>query len=115
MTATFREPAVEGMEGAVYELDGSHVAKFWFAGSADALSRTADFYAALARSSARTGAIAALEMPAKVIWGTADRYLTTALGEERAARFKRGSFHPVEAGHWLQSDEPEIVAKEILS
>jgi pimeloyl-ACP methyl ester carboxylesterase len=79
------------------------------------MQMTADFYAALAVNSARLDAIAALDMPAKVIWGTGDGYLTTAMGEERATRFKRGSFHPVDAGHWLQSDEPEIVAKEILS
>ncbi|MDE1991124.1 MAG: alpha/beta hydrolase [Rhizobiaceae bacterium] len=75
----------------------------------------ARFYAALARNSARLGDLAALDMPVKVIWGTDDPYLTTAMGEERAAHFKKGSFHPITAGHWLQSDEPALVAKEILS
>ena len=54
-------------------------------------------------------------MPVKVIWGTDDPYLTTTMGEERASRFRHGTFHPVAAGHWLQSDEPALVAKEILS
>jgi haloalkane dehalogenase len=54
-------------------------------------------------------------MPVKVIWGTFDPYLATPMGEERATRFRHGSFHPIPAGHWLQSDEPELVAKEILS
>lgn len=79
------------------------------------MQMTADFHAALARNSARLDAVAALDMPAKVIWGIEDQYLTAAMGEERATRFRRGSFHPVDAGHWLQSDEPEHVAKEILS
>ncbi len=76
---------------------------------------TAQFYAELARNSGRLDEVAALDMPVKVIWGTADPYLATPMGEERAKRFKHGSFHPVAAGHWLQSDEPAQVAKEILS
>jgi haloalkane dehalogenase len=75
----------------------------------------AQFYAVLAANSARLDEVATIDAPAKVIWGTLDPYLTTPMGEERAARFGRGSFHPVAAGHWLQSDEPELVAKEILS
>jgi haloalkane dehalogenase len=75
----------------------------------------AQFYAVLAANSARLDEVTTIDAPAKVIWGTLDPYLTTPMGEERAARFGRGSFHPVAAGHWLQSDEPELVAKEILS
>lgn len=76
---------------------------------------TAQFYAELARGSARLGEVAALDTPVKVIWGMADPYFSVAMGEERARRFKHGSFHPVAAGHWLQSDEPALVAREILS
>ena len=76
---------------------------------------TAQFYSELARGSARLGEIALLDMPVKVIWGTADPYLGPAMGAERARQFKHGSFHPVAAGHWLQSDEPALVAKEMLS
>jgi haloalkane dehalogenase len=76
---------------------------------------TAQFYAELARNSLRLGEVASLDMSVKVIWGTDDPYLTTAMGEEMAGRFRNGTFHPVSAGHWLQSDEPALVAKEILS
>lgn len=75
----------------------------------------AQFYAELARNSLRLDQVAALDMPVKVIWGTDDPYLATPMGEERATRFKHATFHPVPAGHWLQSDEPALVAKEILS
>ncbi|MFC5923065.1 phosphotransferase [Micromonospora vulcania] len=37
----------EGMEGAVYEIDDSRVAKIWFAGSVESSRRTATFYQAL--------------------------------------------------------------------
>jgi haloalkane dehalogenase len=79
------------------------------------MQMTAQFYAELARNSGRLDLLAALEMPVKVIWGTADPYLATPMGEERATRFRHGTFHPVPAGHWLQSDEPALVAQEILS
>ena len=73
------------------------------------------FYAELARNSGRLDKVAMLDVPVTVIWGTGDPYLTTAMGEERARRFRHGTFHPIDAGHWLQSDEPALVAKEILS
>lgn len=79
------------------------------------LQMTAQFYAELARNSGRLDELAQLEMPVKVIWGTHDPYLTTAMGEERAAHFRHGTFRSVPAGHWLQSDEPALVAQEILS
>ncbi|MBQ0900960.1 phosphotransferase family protein [Micromonospora sp. U21] len=37
----------EGMEGAVYEIDASHVAKLWFSGSVEFSRRMATFYNAL--------------------------------------------------------------------
>jgi pimeloyl-ACP methyl ester carboxylesterase len=79
------------------------------------LQMTAQFYTELALNSTRLDDAAALEMPVKVIWGTGDPYFSTAMGKERAAPFRNGSFHPVSAGHWLQSDEPALVAQEILS
>jgi len=74
-----------------------------------------DFYEELRRNSARLPLAAALDLPVKVIWGVHDPYLGAALGEELASRFKNSSFHPVPAGHWLQSDQPEQVAQELLS
>ncbi len=79
------------------------------------MQMSARFYAALERNSKRLPEIAALDAPVKVIWGTGDPYFSAEMGLERARHFKNGSFHPVVAGHWLQSDEPVLVAKEILS
>ena len=75
----------------------------------------AQFYEELRRNSARLPLVAALDVPVKVVWGEHDPYLSVALGEERASRFKHGSFHRVSGGHWLQSDEPEWVTRELLS
>jgi haloalkane dehalogenase len=79
------------------------------------MQMAADFYEELGRNSARLPLAAALDLPVKIIWGVHDPYLTAALGEERASRFKNGSFHPIPAGHWLQCDQPEQVAQELLS
>jgi haloalkane dehalogenase len=75
----------------------------------------AQFYEELKRNSTRLPLVEALDLPVKVIWGEYDPYLGVALGRERAAHFKNGSFHLVPAGHWLQSDMPECVAELMLS
>jgi pimeloyl-ACP methyl ester carboxylesterase len=73
------------------------------------------FFAELRRNTKRLPLLKALNVPVKVIWGEYDPYLGIAMGKERASRFKSGSFHPIPAGHWLQSDQPELVAKELIS
>jgi haloalkane dehalogenase len=79
------------------------------------MQMAADFYEELRRNSKRLPLAAALDIPVKVIWGVNDPYLTPALGKERASRFRNSSFHPIQAGHWLQCDQPEQVAQELLS
>jgi len=79
------------------------------------MQMAADFYEELRRNSTRLPLAAALDLPVKVIWGVNDPYLTAALGKERASRFKNSTFHPIPAGHWLQCDQPEQVAQELLS
>lgn len=76
---------------------------------------SAHFYDELKRNGIRLPLVEALDLPVKVIWGEFDPYLNVVMGRERAARFKNGSFHPVPAGHWLQSDMPERVARLMLS
>jgi len=75
----------------------------------------AKFYEELKRNSTRLPLVEALDLPVKVIWGEFDPYLGVAMGRERAAHFKNGSFHLVPAGHWLQSDMPQRVAELMLS
>jgi len=76
---------------------------------------TAQFFAELSRNSERLRLVEALDLPVKVIWGEFDPYFSVEMGKERASHFKNGSFHLIAAGHWLQSDKPEAVAKAMLS
>ncbi|CAN5424546.1 hypothetical protein BH11PSE4_BH11PSE4_09980 [soil metagenome] len=75
----------------------------------------AQFFDELKRNSARLPLVSALDLPVKVIWGQYDAYLNVNMGRERAGRFRNSSFTLVPAGHWLQSDEPAMVAKAMLS
>jgi haloalkane dehalogenase len=89
---------------------------FTVPGSGPAFMQMASqFYEELKRNSTRLPLVEALDVPVKVIWAEFDPYLGIAMGKERAAHFKNGSFHPVPAGHWLQSDMPEQVAALMLS
>jgi pimeloyl-ACP methyl ester carboxylesterase len=76
---------------------------------------SAQFREELKRNSTRLHLVEALDLPVKVIWGEFDPYLGMAMGRERAAHFRNASFHPVPAGHWLQSDMPARVAELMLS
>lgn len=76
---------------------------------------TAQFFEELSRNSEKLQLVEALDLPVKVIWGEFDPYLNVEMGRERASRFRNSSFHLIAAGHWLQSDAPDEVAKAMLS
>ncbi|MGA8756020.1 MAG: alpha/beta hydrolase [Stellaceae bacterium] len=76
---------------------------------------TAQFFEELARNAKRLPELEALDVPFKLIWGEADPYLTVGMAEELRSHLKHCSLHMVKAGHWLQLDEPEQVAKLMLS
>jgi haloalkane dehalogenase len=73
------------------------------------------FFEELARNTTRLPEVEALDLPVKVIWGEFDPYITLDVGKDRASRFKHASLQVLPAGHWLQSDMPEQVAKAMLS
>jgi haloalkane dehalogenase len=73
------------------------------------------FFEELARNSKRLPELGMLDMPVTVIWGEFDPYITKEVGKDRASHFKHASLHVLPAGHWLQSDLPEQVAKVMLS
>ena len=79
------------------------------------ITLAAQFKEERAKNTRRLPDLAALEMPVKVIWGEFDPYITAEVGKDRASHFKYASFHLLPAGHWLQSDLPAQVAKEMLS
>jgi haloalkane dehalogenase len=57
----------------------------------------------------------ALDIPVKLIWGGADLALNTGVADDFRSHFKRASLTVLPAGHWLQIDMPEAVAREMLS
>jgi haloalkane dehalogenase len=73
------------------------------------------FFGELAGNTKRLPEVEALDIPVKVIWGEFDPYITMDVGKDRATRFKHASLHILPAGHWLQSDVPEQVARAMLS
>jgi haloalkane dehalogenase len=74
-----------------------------------------DFFAELARNTKRLPQVAALELPVKVIWGALDPYITADVARNCASHFKHASLRLLDGGHWVQSDLPAEVAKEMLS
>ena len=75
----------------------------------------AHFSDALAENNTRLNELKALDIPVRLIWGEYDPYITVAVAERRQAQFGNASLTIVPAGHWLQIDEPEMVAKAMLS
>jgi pimeloyl-ACP methyl ester carboxylesterase len=70
----------------------------------------ADLFGEVTRNVARLPEVKALDVPVKIIWGSADPYLGTALAEDFRSRFQNVTLDLVEAGHWLQIDAPAKVA-----
>jgi haloalkane dehalogenase len=75
----------------------------------------AQFFDEHARNAKHLTALKALDVPVKLIWGQYDPYISVAVAERRQSQLKNASLAVVPAGHWLQVDEPEQVAKAMLS
>jgi pimeloyl-ACP methyl ester carboxylesterase len=74
----------------------------------------AQFFDAHTQNAKRLPELKALDVPVKLIWGQYDPYITVAVAERRQSQLKHASLTVVPAGHWLQVDEPEQVAKAML-
>ncbi|MCB8878615.1 alpha/beta hydrolase [Acidisoma cellulosilytica] len=75
----------------------------------------AEFYAEHARNAGHLAELKELDVPVKLIWGALDPYITVAVAEKRQVQLKTASLTVLPAGHWLQIDDPEGVAKAMLS
>jgi pimeloyl-ACP methyl ester carboxylesterase len=75
----------------------------------------AQFFDALAQNAKRLAELKTLNVPVKLIWGQFDPYITLAEAERRQTQLRHPSLTVVPAGHWLQVDEPEQVAKAMMS
>jgi haloalkane dehalogenase len=75
----------------------------------------AQFFDEHARNAKHLPELGTLDIPVRLIWGKYDPYITVAVAERRQSQLKNASLAVIPAGHWLQADEPEQVAKEMLS
>jgi len=75
----------------------------------------AQFFDAHIQNAKRLPELKALDVPFKLIWGQFDPYISVAVAERRESQLKRPSLTIMPAGHWLQIDDPEQVAKAMLS
>jgi len=76
---------------------------------------TAGFYDVMAENTKRLPLLSKLEVPAKVIWGERDPYLTSATAKDFHANLQNSTLHLIDAGHWVQIDEDKKVAEIMLS
>lgn len=76
---------------------------------------TAQFFEELERNAARVQELVNLDVPVKVIWGENDPYLNVDHAREYVSFLRNASLSLLPAGHWLQLDEPALVAAEMLS
>jgi pimeloyl-ACP methyl ester carboxylesterase len=85
-------------------------------GAGPALAQlAAQFLDAQIQNAKRLPELKAFDVPVKLIWGQYDPYITVAVAERRRSQLKHASLTVLPAGHWLQIDEPEKVAKAMLS
>jgi haloalkane dehalogenase len=76
---------------------------------------TSQLFEEVTRNTKRLPEMEALDIPIKLIWGGNDPYFSTDVAEDFRSHLKHSSLHVIQAGHWLQVDAPEQVAKEMLS
>jgi haloalkane dehalogenase len=75
----------------------------------------AEFFAEHERNAQHLAELKALDIPVKLIWGQHDPYITVAVAERRQSQLRNASLSVIPAGHWLQADEPALVAKAMLA
>jgi haloalkane dehalogenase len=75
----------------------------------------AQFFDEHARNAQHLTALKRMDIPVKLIWGRYDPYISVAVAERRQSQLKKASLTVIPAGHWLQADEPQQVARAMLS
>jgi pimeloyl-ACP methyl ester carboxylesterase len=86
------------------------------AGSGPAFAQmTAQVFEEVGRNTKRLPEVEALDVAVKIIWGNTDLALNTGVAEDFRSHWKNAALHVLSAGHWPQIDEPEQVAKAVLS
>ncbi|WP_439556086.1 alpha/beta fold hydrolase, partial [Dyadobacter sp.] len=75
----------------------------------NALTSMINWYRAFAQSPPAT-INEAIEVPALILWGTKDLFLSKKMAEQSVARCTQGQLILIEnASHWLHHEEPDLV------
>jgi pimeloyl-ACP methyl ester carboxylesterase len=76
---------------------------------------TGQLFEDITRNTTRIPQVEALDVPVRLIWGENDPYLNVGVAEDLRSHLSDASLHRISAGHWVQIDEPELVASAMLS
>lgn len=79
------------------------------------LSWTGDLHKSVASNTTQVESLKSFDRPVTLIFGRYDFYIIPDVATEIAALFPNGTSQLVDAGHWLQLDEPKQVATRVLS
>ena len=79
------------------------------------MQMAAQFSSTQSANAARAAELLALDIPVKLIWGEYDPYITVTVAEQRVGQLKNATLTVLPAGHWLQVDMPDAVAREMLA
>lgn len=75
---------------------------------------TAGLFTEAARNVGRLSELEKLDIPVQLIWGERDPYLNVGVAEHIKSHLKRVSLDLLDAGHWIQIDLAEDVARLML-
>ncbi|MGH3250897.1 MAG: alpha/beta fold hydrolase, partial [Trebonia sp.] len=77
---------------------------------------TAQLLSEVARNDNHLAELERLDIPFRLIWGAEDPYLNTGVAEDLAMHLRTTTTTILAgAGHWPQIDQPDEVARELLS
>jgi pimeloyl-ACP methyl ester carboxylesterase len=88
--------------GDTHQPDALAAIRGWTAGLYDSMDQQDALIA--------SGALRELEVPVSIIFGERDRYLNVCLARELSELFRGAAVHLVQATHYPQHDQPQIVA-----
>src|SRR5215469_829121 len=79
------------------------------------IALTADLHATVQANTHRLPQLATFERPVRIIFGAGDPYMNPGVAEQFHEAFPTSEVFLLHAGHWPQIDEPEEVARLLLS
>ena len=79
------------------------------------LGWTGDLHQNVTSNTARIASLQSFDRPVTVAFGRYDPYITPSVATEIAALFPNSTAQLVDAGHWLQLEQPQRVAEIVLA